>query len=77
MKETLRVLNELKERGLIKDYAIGGGIAALRWVEPFFTQDLDIFVLLEQETTRRGVIDLSPLISQGQGLHMEGAVDHD
>jgi len=61
VKETLRILNELKEEGLIKDYAIGGGIAALRWVEPFFTQDLDIFVVFEEETTERGLIDLSPL----------------
>lgn len=61
MKETLRILNELKEEGLIKDYVIGGGIAALRWVEPFFTQDLDIFVVFEEGSTERGLIDLSPL----------------
>lgn len=28
MKETLKRINELKKKGLIKDYAIGGGIAA-------------------------------------------------
>ena len=61
MKETLRVLNELKEKGRIKDYAICGGIAALRWTEPFFTQDLDIFVVLEKEADKKGLIDLSPL----------------
>lgn len=26
MKETLEVLNGLKEKGLINDYAVGGGI---------------------------------------------------
>ena len=36
MKKAIEVMNELKEKGLIKDYAIGGAIAALRWVEPFF-----------------------------------------
>jgi len=31
----IEVMNKLKEKGLIKDYAIGGAIAALRWVELF------------------------------------------
>jgi hypothetical protein len=54
-------MNELKERGLIKDYAIGGAIAALRWTEPFFTQDLDVFIILEEEADERGFIMLSPI----------------
>lgn len=61
MKNALNVLNELKEKGLIKDYAIGGAIAALRWTEPFFTQDLDIFIVLEKEADEKGVIILSPI----------------
>ena len=40
MKKTPKVINELKERGLIDDYAIGGGIAALFYIEPFLTYDL-------------------------------------
>jgi len=31
LKKTLEVINELKKEGLIKDYAIGGAIGALRW----------------------------------------------
>ncbi|MBE0479002.1 hypothetical protein IBX65_07815 [Candidatus Aerophobetes bacterium] len=61
MKKAIEVMNELKEKRLIKDYAIGGAIAALRWVEPFFTQDLDIFVILEKETNEKGLIVLSPV----------------
>ena len=61
MKNAIRVMNELKERGLIKDYAIGGAIAALRWTEPFFTQDLDVFIVLEEEADERGLIVLSPI----------------
>ena len=37
MKKAIEVMNELKKKKLIKDYAIGGAIAALRWVEPFYT----------------------------------------
>jgi len=61
VKKTLSVLNELKEKGLIKDYAIGGAIAALRWTEPFFTEDLDIFIILEKEPDEKGLIVLSPI----------------
>lgn len=61
MKNTLQVLNELKEKGLIIDYAIGGAIAALRWTEPFFTEDLDVFIVVEQEAGKKGLIVLSPI----------------
>jgi len=61
VKNALKVLNELKEEGLIRDYAIGGAIAALRWTEPFFTQDLDIFIVLEKEADEKGLIILSPI----------------
>ena len=61
MKKAIEVMNELKKKKLIKDYAIGGAIAALRWVEPFFTQDLDIFVILEEQTNEKGLILLSPI----------------
>lgn len=60
MKNALSVLNELKEKGLIRDYAIGGAIAALRWTEPFFTQDLDVFVAIE-EADEGELIILSPI----------------
>ncbi|MEW6607087.1 MAG: nucleotidyltransferase [bacterium] len=59
MKKTLEVINELKENGLIKDYAIGGAIAALRWTEPFLTEDLDIFIIPEKEAKEKEVIILS------------------
>ena len=36
MKKVIEVMNELKEKGLIKDYAVGGAIAALRWVEAIY-----------------------------------------
>lgn len=81
MKKTLEVINKLKERHLIKDYAIGGAIAALRWSEPFFTRGLDIFVILFSETKEKGLINLSPLYEylkekgylwQGQWIIIEG-----
>lgn len=46
----LKIMNRLKAEGIVSDYAIGGGIATLRYTEPFFTQDLDLFVVVKQQT---------------------------
>ena len=43
MEKALTVINELQEKGLIKNYAIGGGIAAIFYIEPVLTYNLDIF----------------------------------
>ncbi|MFB0565642.1 MAG: hypothetical protein ACETWK_08195 [Candidatus Aminicenantaceae bacterium] len=45
MEKTLKVINELKNKKAISDYAIGGGIAVLYYVEPLLTYDLDIFFI--------------------------------
>ena len=44
MKETLKVLNRMVRAGVIEDYAIGGAVAAIYYLEPFETSDLDIFI---------------------------------
>jgi len=61
MKKTLQVLNELKEKKLIKDYAIGGGIGAIFYIEPVLTYDLDVFILLPSRLKKRNLIILSPI----------------
>lgn len=48
MEATLAVLNGLVGDGVIDQYAIGGAVAAIFWVEPFDTIDLDVFVLLPE-----------------------------
>lgn len=82
MKETLQIINELKNRRLIKDYAIGGAIAALKWVEPFFTRDLDLFVIPEKKVGKDKIFVFSPVYEYlkrkgydswtGQWLMIEG-----
>ncbi len=42
----LETLNGLKRKGIIKDYAIGGGYAVNYYLEPSYTYDLDVLVLL-------------------------------
>lgn len=61
MRQTLKVVNELKDKGLINDYAIGGGIAALFYIEPFLTYDLDVFIISVERTDEKNLIVLSPI----------------
>lgn len=58
MRKTIELINELKKERLLKDYAIGGAIGVLKWVEPFFTRDLDIFVVpvVEKEAVQHAQV---------------------
>ncbi|HOK57319.1 MAG TPA: hypothetical protein PKV21_05145 [bacterium] len=73
MEKTIKVINELKKKGLINDYAIGGGIGALFYIEPFLTYDLDIFVVLKEEPDKV-IIDLSNIYNylQSKGYKWKG-----
>jgi len=61
MRQTLKVVNGLKNKRLINDYAIGGGIAALFYIEPFLTYDLDVFIISVERTDEKNLIVLSPI----------------
>jgi hypothetical protein len=63
--ETIRVLNQMVANGVVSRYAIGGGIGALFYIEPFETHDLDVFVDLPSKT---GVVTLDPITAHLRGL---------
>ena len=56
-RKVLQVLNELKQRNIIKNYAIGGGVAAYRYIE-MPTKDLDVFIIVD---IKGQLIHLSPI----------------
>lgn len=58
MEKTIKVINELKNQGLIEDYAIGGGIGSIFYIEPVLTFDLDVLILIKSEGK---IITLSPI----------------
>lgn len=58
MKKTFEVLNEMVRDGAIANYAIGGGIGAIFYVEPFATQDIDVFILMPESDS--GLIATMP-----------------
>jgi len=49
MEKALKVIEEITRQGIIKAYAIGGGIAATYYIEPVLTYDLDIFFIPAKE----------------------------
>jgi hypothetical protein len=61
MNDLILLLNEMKARGLIADYAIGGATALIYYFEPIQTQDIDVFVVLE--ASGQALVNLSPIYS--------------
>ncbi len=51
--EALLVLNELKEKEIIQDYAIGGGLGIIHHNVKYASQDLDVFAIIISEDSFR------------------------
>ena len=76
MEKTLRVLNRMVREGVIDKYAIGGAVAAVFYIEPINTNDLDIFFHVKDADNKLDI--LAPLYDylSGLGYEAEGeAVD--
>ena len=43
MEKAIKIINEMQSTGIIKEYAVGGAVAAIFYLEPLLTYDLDIF----------------------------------
>ena len=61
MEKALAVINQLEHDGVIGRYAIGGAVAATRYIEPIQTYDLGIFVILPISTS--GLLTITPIYS--------------
>ena len=79
MKETLKVINGLVKDGAIVTYAIGGAVAAIYYLEPFDTADLDVFV--QVSATGSDLMILTPIYqylvergykAKGESIYVEG-----
>src|SRR5260370_33224902 len=57
MKQVFTLLSEMGRDGALENYAAAGAIGAMFYVEPFSTQDIDVFVMPED----RLVIELPGL----------------
>src|SRR6266516_2908879 len=55
LADVLRAANGLASAGLIEDYALGGALAAIYYVEPFTTYDADIFFIPTDKGLTAGI----------------------
>ena len=47
--DAVSALNAFKRRRVIRDYAIIGAVAATAYMEPIFTEDLDVVILVDSD----------------------------
>ena len=72
LADVLRAANELLSAGLIEDYALGGALAAIYYVEPFTTYDADIIFVASDKTLSAGIHAIySHLQSKGWRVERE------
>jgi len=55
LTDVLRAANSLVSAGLIEDWALGGALAAIYYVEPFTTYDADIFFIPNDKGLTAGI----------------------
>ena len=55
LADVFRAANELVSAGLIEDYALGGALAAIYYVEPFTTYDANIIFVANDKTLSAGI----------------------
>ncbi len=72
MEKTFNIIREMCQENLFSRYAVAGGMAALFYIEPVTTFDLDIFILIHQKTG--SIISLSPIYQwlEKRGFKPEG-----
>jgi hypothetical protein len=73
IEEVLRTVNQMKNDGVIKRYAVGGAVAATFYLEPVSTLDVDIFIELHA-APGSALLSLNPIFSylRDRGCTMEG-----
>ena len=70
LADVLRAANELVAAKLIKDWALGGALAAIYYLEPFTTYDADIFFIPVDEGLTAGIPAIYAHL-QAQGWQVE------
>jgi hypothetical protein len=78
LADVLRAANDLVSTGLIRDYALGGALAAIYYTEPFTTYDADIIFVASDKTLSAGIPAIySHLQSKGWRVEREHLVVKD
>ena len=68
--EAFKALNGLKRRKVIRDYVVIGAVAATTYMEPVFTEDIDVIILVDTDEEYRSTFGAISEIAEGQdGMH--------
>jgi hypothetical protein len=70
LADVLRAANDLVAAGLIEDYALGGALAAIYYVEPLTTYDADIIFVAADKRLTAGIPAIYAHL-QAQGWRVE------
>jgi len=62
MERVIEILNRMQADGVIEKFVIGGGIAAIYYLEPYLTEDIDVF-LYPVVVSEAGLISFSRIYS--------------
>ncbi|MBI5234810.1 MAG: nucleotidyltransferase [Deltaproteobacteria bacterium] len=74
MKKAIRILNELVEKGVVEQYALGGAVAVLFYTETLNTKDVDVFVTTHVTKSKTGIVHLGSIYEhlKKAGYKMDG-----
>jgi hypothetical protein len=65
MKSAFQVINRMVADGAIESYAVAGAVAALNYIEPALTDDLDILISVNDPANQSasGLVSLEPVFA--------------
>jgi hypothetical protein len=84
IRDTFKVLNRMVADGIVGRYAVAGAVAALNYLEPTLTHDVDILISVEEvrDRPKTGLVTLEPIFAYlraagyaqfaGEGIVVEG-----
>jgi hypothetical protein len=75
IRKTIGVIAKLAEQRVIQKYAIAGAVAAINYIEPTLTEDLDILVSVADFEHKSGLILLAPIEKALAGLGYDRRTD--
>ena len=67
MEKVIEILNRMQADGVFEKFAIGGGIATIYYLEPYQTDDIDVF-FLPVFFGDSGLVSLEPIYSYPEKL---------
>ena len=73
LANVFQALNDLRDKGVVTEYAIGGGMAALFYAETTLTYDVDVFALIPSSGL---LVDLTAIYHWAKQNNFEAQQEH-